>query len=64
MSILEEDKWLDHDEGWMFCNSWGEEGNVKTVEDSGLQVLVRGARQTVDDMRFVWVLARKGEVEV
>ncbi len=59
---LEEDKWLDHEKGWMFWSSWGEQGSVKMVEDSGLEVLVREVRQAVGDTTFVWVLARKSGV--
>ncbi|KAF1940593.1 methyltransferase [Clathrospora elynae] len=58
---MEEDNWLGHEEGWMFWSGWGEEKSVKMVEDVGLKVLVKEARQAVDDARFVWVLARKPE---
>lgn len=60
MPGLEAEKWLGHEEGWMFWSGWGEEGSVRMVEGSGLEVLVREARQAVDDTTFVWVLARKG----
>ncbi|CAN9079398.1 unnamed protein product [Alternaria alternata] len=58
---LEAEKWLNHEQGWMFWSGWGEEGSVKMVENAGLEVLVREVRQAVDDAAFVWVLAQKGE---
>ncbi|KAH8635825.1 hypothetical protein IG631_07659 [Alternaria alternata] len=58
---LEAEKWLNHEQGWMFWSGWGEEGSVKMVENAGLEVLVKEVRQAVDDAAFVWVLAQKGE---
>jgi SAM-dependent methyltransferase len=62
LPILEEDKWLGHEKGWMFWSSWGEAKSVEMVENVGLKVSVKGVRQAVDDTTFVWMLARKGEV--
>jgi hypothetical protein len=64
MSMLEEEKWLDHEEEWMFWSSWGKEENVKMVEEAEFEVLVSKFRQAVDDTRSLRVLARKGRVEV
>jgi ubiquinone/menaquinone biosynthesis C-methylase UbiE len=62
LATLEEDRWLDHEKGWMFWSGWGEEGSVKMVEDAGFEVLAREVRQAVDDAKFVWILAKKKEV--
>ncbi|KAL1801742.1 hypothetical protein ACET3X_002084 [Alternaria dauci] len=57
---LEAERWLEHEQGWMFWSGWGEEGSVKMVEGVGLKVLVKEVRQAVGDEAFVWVLAQKG----
>jgi ubiquinone/menaquinone biosynthesis C-methylase UbiE len=61
LPTLTEEKWLGHEEGWMYWSSWGEKKNVEMVENVGLEVLVKEVRQAVDDTTFVWVLAKKGK---
>jgi hypothetical protein len=58
---LTEERWLGHEEGWMYWSSWGEKKNVEMVENVGLEVLVKEVKQAVDDTTFVWVLAKKGK---
>jgi ubiquinone/menaquinone biosynthesis C-methylase UbiE len=62
MPALQEEKWLGHEEGWMFWSGWGEKESVQMVEDTGLKVLVREVKQAVGDTTFVWVLAKKESV--
>jgi ubiquinone/menaquinone biosynthesis C-methylase UbiE len=62
LPTLMEEKWLGHEEGWMYWSSWGENKNVEMVENVGLEILVKEVRQAVDDTTFVWVLAKKGKV--
>jgi SAM-dependent methyltransferase len=61
LGTLTEERWLGHEEGWMYWSSWGEKKNVEMVENVGLEVLVKEVKQAVDDTTFVWVLAKKGK---
>jgi SAM-dependent methyltransferase len=55
--------WLGEKGAWMYWSSWGEEGSVRMVEESGLEVLSRQISEDEGvDSRFVWVVARKKEV--
>lgn len=55
----EEQNWMDHEKGWMFWSSWGEEGSIKMVEDAGFELLTREIHTDADAGRFVWLLAKK-----
>lgn len=55
----EEQKWMDHEKGWMFWSSWGEEGSIKMVEDAGFELLSKEVHTDADAGRFVWLLAKK-----
>lgn len=54
-----EERWLNHDEGWMYWSAWGETGSVKMLEDAGFEILVRETKQNEGDANFVWLLAKK-----
>ncbi|KAF1346439.1 S-adenosyl-L-methionine-dependent methyltransferase [Lizonia empirigonia] len=54
-----EERWLDHDKGWMYWSAWGEKGSVKKLEDAGFEILVRETKQNEEDANFVWLLAKK-----
>jgi SAM-dependent methyltransferase len=53
------DRWLKHDDGWMFWSSYGAEGTVKVFEDVGFEVLSKEIKEDVVDASFLWVMARK-----
>jgi len=56
-SIVE--KWLKHEDGWMFWSSWGAEGTIKVFEDVGFEILSKEIKEDVVDASFLWLLARK-----
>ncbi|KAF2036469.1 S-adenosyl-L-methionine-dependent methyltransferase, partial [Setomelanomma holmii] len=60
MPTFEQDRWLDHEKGWMFWSGWGEEASLKMVKDAGLEVLLQEKQQDEGDAEFMWVLAKKG----
>ncbi|KZM22949.1 methyltransferase [Ascochyta rabiei] len=53
------ERWLGHEEGWMYWSAWGEEGSVKMFEAAGLEILMRETKQVEGDANFVWVLAKR-----
>ncbi|KAH7083125.1 methyltransferase [Paraphoma chrysanthemicola] len=59
MPTLEQDRWLDHDKGWMFWSGWGGEASLKMVEDVGFEILLQERRQDEGDAEFMWVMAAK-----
>lgn len=59
LAVNEQQHWLEHDKGWMFWSSWGEEGSVNMVKDAGMAILVRDVHTDADGGQFVWVLAKK-----
>lgn len=62
-----EGDWLGEDGngvgGAMFWSGWGVEGSLEMVQKTGLEVRVRDIITDKDGASFLWVLARKGEVE-
>ncbi|KAJ4982968.1 methyltransferase protein [Stagonosporopsis vannaccii] len=57
--VIVAENWLGEDKGWMHWSSWGEQGSVKMLEDTGFDVLFRETKQVDGDANFVWLLARK-----
>ncbi|KAF9691856.1 hypothetical protein EKO04_010167 [Ascochyta lentis] len=53
-----EERWLGHDEGWMYWSAWGEEGSIRMLENAGFEVLIKETKQVEGDAKFVWVLAK------
>ena len=53
------DKWLEHEDGWMFWSGWGAEGTIKVFEEVGFEILSKEIKEDVVDASFLWLLARK-----
>lgn len=43
----------------MHWSSWGGAGSVRVLEEAGLKILFRKAKQLVGDANFVWFWAKK-----
>jgi ubiquinone/menaquinone biosynthesis C-methylase UbiE len=61
LPTFEQDRWLDHEKGWMFWSGWGADASLKMVKDVGLDVLLQEKQQDQGDAEFMWVLASKAE---
>jgi ubiquinone/menaquinone biosynthesis C-methylase UbiE len=61
LPTFEQDRWLDHEKGWMFWSGWGGDASLKMVKDVGLDVLLQEKQQDQGDAEFMWVLASKAE---
>jgi ubiquinone/menaquinone biosynthesis C-methylase UbiE len=56
---VEQEHWLDQDEGWMFWSSWGAEKTIEIVEEAGLMVEEQEVKTDIVDASFLWVLAKR-----
>lgn len=61
LPTFEQDRWLDHEKGWMFWSGWGADASLKMIKDVGLDVLLQEKQQDQGDAEFMWVLASKAE---
>jgi hypothetical protein len=61
MEYVVMDRWLDHDDGWMFWSGFGAEGSLNLFEEIGFEILSREIKteEGVAGASFLWVLARK-----
>lgn len=53
-----EERWLQHDKGWVWFSGHGTEKTLDIIEEVGLTVMTSRIVDTVE--RFVWVIAMKG----
>ena len=57
----ETQNWLEEEKGWMFWSGWGSEGTMEKVREAGLEVVVQEVLEDEDDVKFLWILARKSD---
>jgi ubiquinone/menaquinone biosynthesis C-methylase UbiE len=55
--------WLEEG-GWMFWSGWGVDRTCEIMKGFGFEILVRDVVQDVVDGSFLWLLARKGDIQL
>lgn len=60
-----QDDWLENG-AWMYWSSWGKEGSLMKVRESGLEIILEkvigdegGEEEKTAKVEFLWVVARK-----